>query len=849
MSEANRESGAFGPLQGLRVVDFGHYYAGPMAAMLLADQGASVVRIVAPRGPELPEAQFRVLNRNKRILPLDLASADGQRRARELAARADVVIESFRPGVMQHRGLDRDSLEASNPGLIYLSLPGFPSSDAERAGIPGWEGVVGAAATLYTTGWRQALSHPPAYMSVPICSAFASVHGAIAVMSALIARERLGRGTSIEVPLVNAGLSACSRSFVFKGAGLRAGAPAGKRPPRFLESLAIEPEDPADERERKVRALGRLMLPNFATHHYETADGRSMLIMPIKPEMAKRFFRLLGLEGRLKAEGYVNESPWEAYDSGSGNNVGSPWTLHPKRTQQLIEWIGDVLRTRPAAEWEAALADAAIPFATLHTRDEWLGTEAHLHSGLLVRMEDQDPALTAPGRLADVSGPEGWMKLRFREPEWIEGDPWPRLPAAPRRDRPGGDVRKGEQLAGLKVLDLCNVVAGPNAAYTLAQYGAEVVRVEPPRSFNLPMHLAWTLEVNQGKRSVVLDAATAPGREAFERLVRWADVVVHNRLDDVAKRLGVTREQLQRINPRVVVCQNSAYGGTQPGGWERYPGYDPMPNLASGLDVLLGSLEEPRPATEIFADLMGGLGTGFAALLAVYQRDLTGFAGEGRSSLARAANFYQLPWMISEKGSSDWGEARGPFALGDSWWQRMYACRDGWVFVGSREHRREDLAQAVAGAADADEAALERTFATQDVAHWMSTLAAVDVACHPVLSMEDVCEGRPARRVDNEAADERAEGPLELLCWPDHPSGLPLLLPAPAWVQVGADRSYRRLTPTPRVGAHTAEVLADLGYTTEEVDELRRLRVAYDFLPAIGTPDSYFFAQQKVESP
>ena len=83
------ELASTGPLHGLRVLDLGHYYAGPMAAMLLADQGAEVVRVMRPEGPELPNAQHRVLNRNKKIVTIDLGSDAGRQRAQALAARAD----------------------------------------------------------------------------------------------------------------------------------------------------------------------------------------------------------------------------------------------------------------------------------------------------------------------------------------------------------------------------------------------------------------------------------------------------------------------------------------------------------------------------------------------------------------------------------------------------------------------------------------------------------------------------------------------------------------------------------------------------------------------------------------
>jgi len=841
-----------GPLAGLDVVDFGHYFAAPIAAMLLADQGANVVRILAPGDPELPAPQHRVLNRNKKLVTLDLRTEEGRNAARTLAERADVAIESFRPGVMARWGLDHASLAESNPGLVYLSLPGFASSDSARAHLQAWEGVVGAASALYTTGLRQRLNFPPLHVPAPICSTFAAMHGAIAILAALAHRDRTGRGAVLEVPLVNAGISTCTRSFVYDGGRLRAetAVPAGLPP--YLAPLAITDEDDLETRREKIEAFSGLAPPIFTTHQYSTSDGRRLLVMPIKPEMAERFFSLLGLTAKLKREGFVIESPWERYDLGLGNNLASSWTLDRERSLRVIELAGEAIATRSAEHWEATFADAGIPVAVLRSRDEWLATESLLRAGLLTRMDDGRSALTVAGPVADVSGPTGTRIDRPpREPEPVASDAIDSLFAGgprPAAAASGESTRKSELLSELKVLDLCNVVAGPNAAYTLAQFGADVIRVEPPKSFNLPMHLEWTLEVNQGKRSTVIDLSTTPGREVFARLVRWADLVVHNRLDDVAERLGMTPAQLREIDPDVVVCQNSAFGGPHPGPWDRVPGYDPMPNMTTGLDVLAGSPSKPRGMTEIFADLMGGLGTAFGGLLGLHQQRACGYAGEGRSSLARGANFYQLPYMVSQAGRSDWGQGSGPDAHGDSWWQRMYACRDEWLYVGARADRAGILAEIVAGRADAAESDLEAAFAERDAGHWLDALAAKDIGCHRVTSLDDLCDPARLRQVGNEAEDEHAKGALEVLCWPDHPSGLAIVLPAPAWVQVGKARSYRRLAPTPKVGEHTREVLAELGYSEAEIARLSALRVAHDYLPAIGDRETFFFRQEKLET-
>jgi crotonobetainyl-CoA:carnitine CoA-transferase CaiB-like acyl-CoA transferase len=186
------------PLDGVRVLDFGQYVAGPMAATLLADAGAAVTRVEPPGGPWFTDPGNAFLLRGRAATHvLDLKSAQGRSRALALAAEADVLIENFRPGVMARLGLDAATCQGLNRGLVYCSLPGFSELD-ERAGLAGWEGVVMAAGGAYS---RSAHHFP----SLPLASCFAAGMTALSACAALIARERDGGlGQRIEIPLSDA---------------------------------------------------------------------------------------------------------------------------------------------------------------------------------------------------------------------------------------------------------------------------------------------------------------------------------------------------------------------------------------------------------------------------------------------------------------------------------------------------------------------------------------------------------------------------------------------------------------------------------------------------------------------
>ena len=268
-----------GPLAGLNVIDFGHYYAGPLAAMLLADQGANVIRIVKPGEKELPEQQYRLFNRNKKLLALDLKTEDGKAQALALIEKADVVIENFRPGVMARLGLDYASVKASNLRLVYLSLPGFASTDKERAHIQAWEGVMSAAACVFThaSKVREELGYPPLYSPVPQCSMHGSFHGVVGIMAALIAREQYGYGTVIEVPLTDAGLTGFGLEISYRGNSLF---PAADDSCRYAskDNRAVQMEK-LDKAHRQIWAspVGRL---------YSCADGRDIFIYISYPNVS-----------------------------------------------------------------------------------------------------------------------------------------------------------------------------------------------------------------------------------------------------------------------------------------------------------------------------------------------------------------------------------------------------------------------------------------------------------------------------------------------------------------------------------------------------------------------------------
>ena len=200
---------AKGPLADLVVIEMGTLIAGPFCGQILGDFGAEVIKLEDPKvgdpmrqwGRSLPKGHspwWPVIGRNKKSVGLDLRTPEGQEIARTLIAKADVVVENFRPGAMEKWGLSYEALSAENPGLVMARVSGFGQTGpySQRVGY----GLIGEAmgGLRYVTGEPD---RPPARAGISIGDSLAAMHAAMGVMMALHARERSGRGQVVDAAL------------------------------------------------------------------------------------------------------------------------------------------------------------------------------------------------------------------------------------------------------------------------------------------------------------------------------------------------------------------------------------------------------------------------------------------------------------------------------------------------------------------------------------------------------------------------------------------------------------------------------------------------------------------------
>jgi crotonobetainyl-CoA:carnitine CoA-transferase CaiB-like acyl-CoA transferase len=203
-----------GPLSGLLVADFSRVLAGPYCTMLLADLGADVIKVESPGGDDTRQwvppvneegrsTYFLAINRNKRSVALNLKDQADLAAAQELARRADVFVQNFKPGGLARYGLDYDSVSATNPGVVYASISGFGSGGGKD--LPGYDLMVQAMSGLMSLTGDPA--GPPFRAGISVFDVIAGLHTAFGIVAALYDRAATGAGQHVEANLLSSALS------------------------------------------------------------------------------------------------------------------------------------------------------------------------------------------------------------------------------------------------------------------------------------------------------------------------------------------------------------------------------------------------------------------------------------------------------------------------------------------------------------------------------------------------------------------------------------------------------------------------------------------------------------------
>ncbi|MUL64587.1 hypothetical protein BOO86_08950 [Mycobacterium sp. CBMA 234] len=807
-----------GPLRGLRVLDFGHYVAGPLAAVLLADQGAEVIQVVRPGAAHWNPPAQDILGRGKRRLEIDVQSPQGAAEARKLASQADVLIENFRPGVMDRLGLGFDDLSADNAGLIYVSLPAYSRHDS-RAECAGWDSTLAAASGLFTDSslGGAAFDFPPTYTELPLPSMYAGMWGAIGAVAAVYGRQRHGHGARLEVPLLDAAMSsAAGVIYSLKNHPARYNALPISR--NLIDAISLNkvPESIAQVGDRVIRNA----MPPFV-RNYRCSDGELLLICAIdNTNQVDTLLAITGLTDELDGLGLHRG---EVFDLPATKNNVYAYRGRSRAWIRLQKRLATVFASDTAQAWADRLGAAGVPATRQCLTSEFVDHPAVVTSGIIVRTDTG----VAPGPYVDVLGSCDGTDVRTRTSpagdqtttEAPRGWTTERAFAPPAATCP--PPNPWSPLSDVKVLDLTNVIAGPAAGRTLADLGAAVLHVSDTVPAMGPRQtVVYGVEVHQGKRDLALDLHSTSGKDVLGRLLPHQDVVLYNKVTAQATRLGVAPEQIHSLNEGAVVTQVTAFSGPDGGGWEDRPGFDPILQAFSGVMRRYGGPDGPHiHGIASCIDYLTGFSGAFSTVVGLLARQNGATRLFTRTSLARTAAWIQL-CLLNEPGSdlaSEGLRAKGPHPL-----NRMYRATDGWVHVCASNTAWSRARKRLGNDAPVrpDEAGRWLT----DQVRARTSLAATAWARRAGLAAEPV---RTARSLRSEATPAPASGvPVAAasasgrICVFTHPDNETYILPMPLWLRAQHDRP--QLSPAPRPGQHTRETLLDLGYHEDQVETMLR---------------------------
>jgi crotonobetainyl-CoA:carnitine CoA-transferase CaiB-like acyl-CoA transferase len=787
--------------EGLNVLEMGAgSVAASMAGVILADAGARVVKVEPPDGDALRRVDpsgFLVWNRGKESLVADLRTKEGRDRARELAAAADVVIEGFAPGTTDTWGVGPDTLRAANPTLVHCSITGF-GRVGEYASLKGYDSLVAAKVGLWARGSWGHRAGPMMY-PVPWASFGAATQAVAGIVGALLVRERTGRGQAVEATLV-AGLDPLE---YFVGT---------------IVQLATKQGEAASADSRAATAASRYGVLAV------TRDGRMLQTSTLLPHQGRALSEVAGITEQLDDPRFAR---LPMFDTPEDAQAWEDLLLEAFRQHDLDHWL-------PRLE-----ANPDIAFEVAVTSEQGTHHPQIVHNGDVITVDD--PAV---GPVREV-GPIGHFERTPCEvvrPAPALGDHGGQFVAG--ATPAGGAASPPHPFAGVTIVEFGCFYAMPYAVTMAASLGARVIKIEDATGD--PHRLSFGPEVasnktTAGKESVSLDLRSPEGRAVAQRIVEAADVFVTGFRTGVADKLGLGHEELRARNPRLLYVHGAGYGTDGPyaqralyaqaaqavaGSFGRQVGYWADPERSEGMSVPeLQAVVLPRVNQVIDGDSNAALGLLAALALGVYHQART---GEGQ--FLRTSMIAGNAWAYSDDFCTY--EGKPPVALcDDEYWgtgalDRIYAAaEDTWVCLAVRCDREFRSLVSVLGlpevadderfASDAGRRendaslseALAGRFRDKPAAEWESALSAADVGCVAVNT-----DGQPVFTSYDPVL--RATG---LTVAFEHPLFGEMVRAAPP---VTFSETPARVAPPCSRGQHNHAVLAELGYSEAEIEEL-----------------------------
>ena len=801
-----------GVLDGVSVLDLSWGIAGPMTTMLLADHGATVTKIEPPGGdPFRNQLGYHVWQRGKRSAVLDLRTPKDLESFLTLARHADVLVESYSPGVTDRLGISYEVLQALNPRLIYCSITAYGRNNS-HSDRPGYDSLVAARTGLHweQRGWPEgAINHmagrpdPFADLEIPdewvqgaprpgplfpashwpsLGAFFAASTG---ISAALRAREITGRGQRVETSLLQGALACAS------GVWQR----AEKIDAPMFNSWILGARSPKG--------------------HFQCADGRWIHNWVPNP----RFIL------SASAGGTLNATPdLKAQNDPDRFGIGPEELVVMTHYQPIL---AQAVRKFPAHEWVEAAASAGMTIQDVRSPEEALSDPLFLRDGCVA--EITDPQLGSVRQVGityrldksrgEIRGP---APLVGQHTQAVQSEAAALKSAASPPAKAGRPL--GAPLDGITVLDLGLAIAGPYGTQVLSDLGANVIKINALYdTYWHSNHIAYM--ANRGKRSIALDLKDPRAMQVLLRLVEKADVVQHNMRYDAAERLQIDYASLKKLNPALIYCHTR---GFETGPRQSLPGNDQTGGCLAGVQYEDGGMARGGKPLWSFCSL-GDTGNGFLSAIAIiqalYHRDRTGEGQMCDTSIVNA-QLLNTSYALAHTDGSGFDRPRvDGQQFGFSATHRLYETASGWLclVLACEEHwdrfcvavgleglaADERFATADARARNDTRLALvlEARFRERSAAEWLTALDEASVPC-------EICDpGFALRLHDDPEITQRGwvtsyqhpfTGRLDQVGLLFDLSATPGRIQGPPLI----------------VGQHSREILAELGYSVQQIEEL-----------------------------
>ena len=807
-------------LEGLLVVDLSTTMTGAHVSQLLGDFGAEVVMVEPVDGSPLrQQAAFPFWARGKKSIELNLKDSGDAAVAKRLAEQADVIVETWRPGVAERLGLGYEDLKVTNPGLVYGSVTGFGRS-GHLSHIAGYEAIVMSK----MGGYGQLRLSPdarPCFAASPTASFSASQTLLQGILAALYERETSLIGQRVDTSLLQAQTTHDCWNWMTR-------LMASRYPEAFTAVPRVDEARKVPNGPLSFRLLVAL-----------SKDGRWMQFSQTSERLWVAFMNSLGL-------GWMLEDPeW----------VGAPADPDVDKREALWERMLSAVRTRTLDEWwEVFERDPDVFAEVFRQGSELLHHPQLVHDSQVIEIDDP--------KLGKVRQLGALVKMSATPADTKKPAPGPNRDDAQLRRRAGSRALRSRAstppsapegrppLEGVTVIELGTFYAGPYGATVLTELGARVIKLElidgDPMRWITGFPEVGGVKVLAGKESVAVDVQKPEGREIVFELVRRADMVLRSFRAGAAERLGFDADSLLAVNPNLVYVNAPGFGVDGPYG--KRPAYAPTIGAGAGMagrnlgasmvqNADLSAEQVKELSLRMGAAAMSGanpdaissLGVGTAMLLGLLAKK-RGAPGQAMlTTMLTTVGHFLSEDIIEYEGRPTVAAVDADF-FGLSALYRLYETSQGWVFLASATDREwarlvstlgsrlgeipaDGSLATASGRRDAETrlvAELDRLFRTAPARLWEEELTAAGIACVEVA-------GGPsdATLFDGEGALARRLG---LIVEREHPV-------LGQYPRIRSLLDYSRsatLAPaTPALGEHTESVLEELGYTTEQIADLR----------------------------